>query len=439
MAHESTRSSSVQRIAAIAVLLLFAIFGGVVLMRSAFQERRKTDAGVFFRAGWAVRESVDPYTVTDDNGWKYLYAPGIAPLFVPLSDPPTGLPRAGHMPYAVSVALWYTLSALLTFAAVHWIALALTRATQHLRDLDKTAIGWWNIRIFPILAMAPDIGSSLSKGQVGSVMLAAIAAGMLLIVRERRVWAGALIALACFIKPFAGLLLLERLYRRDLRTLLGVLACALATGVIIPVIAYGPAKALEHTRTFAFDVLLPAAAQTDENTNRQAGTGFSNTDNLSFQGTLHNLANLGTPRGQRPNAPETWVKPVHLALSVVLTAITIAAFASAQHALGLAAILRLSMLCGLMLLAVPMCHRHYFIFILPMVSCLVFVGTRWSTTHTPTPWAWGVIVLVPLLMTLPRLAQVGLLRDLPIPQLVTLALWAMCLGVLRRLSRERAA
>ena len=55
-------------------------FGGLVLLRSAFQESRKTDAGVYFRAADAVLKGKDLYalTVCDDNGWHYCYPPAFA-------------------------------------------------------------------------------------------------------------------------------------------------------------------------------------------------------------------------------------------------------------------------------------------------------------------------------------------------------------------------
>src|ERR1700722_17415824 len=51
------------------VVLAFAvlIFAWVVVVRSAYMQRRMTDAGVYFRAAWAARSGHDLYTVEDAN------------------------------------------------------------------------------------------------------------------------------------------------------------------------------------------------------------------------------------------------------------------------------------------------------------------------------------------------------------------------------------
>ena len=52
-----------QRRAWLACVLGALVLGALVEVRSAFQERRKTDLGVYLRAAWAVRTGADPYAV----------------------------------------------------------------------------------------------------------------------------------------------------------------------------------------------------------------------------------------------------------------------------------------------------------------------------------------------------------------------------------------
>src|SRR5574340_419747 len=81
------------------LLLLFIGFGSMVELRGALQHTRKTDAGVYMRAAWAVRTGRDPYSITDDRGWHYAYPPLLAILMAPLADPPPSADREGYIPY----------------------------------------------------------------------------------------------------------------------------------------------------------------------------------------------------------------------------------------------------------------------------------------------------------------------------------------------------
>src|SRR5262249_25607925 len=111
-----------ERAAAVALIAIPIVFGIVVLVRSSFLNTRRTDVGCYLRAGWAVRAGVDPYSVTDDNGWHFAFPPVCALLFGPLADAPLHVNRAGMLPYSMSVVFWYLLSAACFILATHWIA-----------------------------------------------------------------------------------------------------------------------------------------------------------------------------------------------------------------------------------------------------------------------------------------------------------------------------
>lgn len=435
-----------ERPAFIAFAIFFVLFGALVLDRSAFSERRRTDAGVFFRAGYAVREGLDPYTITDNNGWFYLYPPGMAVFMVPLADPvdkalppcPPELDRAAtpaaYLPYPWSVVAWYALSVACLGICVHTIARALQEGSPRpeIRLLAPTHGGWWNIRFWPLLMCMPDFGSTLSRGQVNILVLACVTSAALMFVRSRRAWGGFLLAFAACIKVFPGLLLFYPLARRDWRGMWGYVACGIACMVVLPVLVFGPKLAIEHTWTFLSSMIFPGIAGKPT---LGAGTGFDNTDNLAIQGSLHNLLNIATPRGERPTQPEAWIRVAHVVVSLGMLAATLLVGKVREQRSGLEIVLRLGMLCAVMILAVPMCHRHYYVFLFPCVAGLVFSHIGTSRLGTLHGWGWVVAPMYPILLGVSRIEHEGLLRDLPIPLVVNLVVWGMSFAMLRKLAR----
>ncbi len=95
-----------QKVGLCLLLLFFIAFGAWVEVRGAMLHTRKTDAGVYFRAAWAVRTGNDMYYVTDDRGWHYIYPPLFAILMTPLADPPADRYRGGYMAYEASLGIW---------------------------------------------------------------------------------------------------------------------------------------------------------------------------------------------------------------------------------------------------------------------------------------------------------------------------------------------
>ncbi len=449
------------------LLVILAIaFGGLVLKRSAYSERRRTDAGVFFRAGYAVRAGVNPYTIPDDNEWYFLYPPGIAAFFVPLADPPAcaampndslpastardvsrepssgggGAPatnpsvppaRAGFIPYPVSIVLWYALSVICAALTIELLARTLSRGSPdpHIRALTPASGGWWSLRLWPLFMVMPDLLSTLSRGQISTLVLACISAGIYALSRGRKFSGALAISAAACIKVIPGLLLFDVLTRRGTRAILGCIVCGLAMMVLLPVLVYDPIRAYEYTHLWTDRVLLAGIHTSAERL--QAGTDFADTDNLSIQGSLHNLTNIATPRGQRPAEPEPWIKATHLILSLALLGATLLIGPLpwcrprvADTALQI--MLRLGMLCCVMVLASPMSHRHYFVLTLPALAALVSINLTRSPLAVPCGWG---IVLVPayiVLQALPRSVDSGPLRDLPIPPVLTIIVWAMC-------------
>jgi hypothetical protein len=452
-------------------LVLFAVaFGVLVEHRSVFADRRRTDAGVFFRAGYAWRAGLDPYHVSDDNRWYLLYPPGVAPAFGPLADPPHPAketvppsPEIGwHPPYAVSIALWYALSVACVVVCIECLSRALIRGSPDplVRQLGPNHGGWWNVRLWPLVMCLPDICSTLSRGQINLVLLACISAGILLFTHSRWFWGGFLMSLAACIKVLPGILLLDIIMRRGRRAILGYVACVALVMIAVPAVCYGPARGYQLTCEWGERVLV--AGLLDKPDRLQAGSGFQNTDNCSIQGSLHNLLNIATPRGQRPREPDRWVVMVHVSVAAALTCATLligrrrtGVWAEPAQDSSLEITLRVGMLLSVMLLAAPMCHRHYFVVLMPAVSGLVFVNLMRSPYAIPNGWGAGLIPLYPIVMTIPRLAEEGTLgnlpewlhrsmtdlavRDWPIPVVVNMVVWALSARALAAQCAQQSA
>lgn len=439
---------------AIGMVLVAIGFGALVLKRSAYSERRRTDAGVFFRAGYAVRAGLDPYGVPDDNLWYFLYPPGVAAAFAPVADPPTAAtpafagkpggvdaaapPISGPFPpYPVAIVLWYVFSVVCAVLSIELLARALIRGStdSRVRAITPASGGWWAVRIWPLFMILPDLLSTLSRGQINTVVLACICGGVYCLSRGQRFRGGLAIGAAACIKVIPGVLLFDLLLRRGSRAVVGSIAAALAIMVLVPVLVYGPSRAFEYSHEWVDRVILAGLHTSEERL--QAGADFADTDNLSIQGSLHNLTNMSTPRGQRPSEPEPWIKWTHLAVSLGMLGASLLIGSvpwsrprRVDTAVQIA--LRVGMLCCVMVLASPMSHRHYFVMILPALSVLVFLNLARSPLAVPNGWG---VVLIPAYIALqcvPRVAQEGPLRDLPIPPLLTMVVWALCAWQLAR-------
>lgn len=446
------------------MLFVAIVAGAYIEYRSVYSERRRTDAGVFFRAGYAVRAGLDPATVPDDNEWYFIYPPGVAVGFVPLADPPRSVesvPRGGvspspvvgspaaagpFVPYAISVAVWYVISVACLVLSIELLVRTLIRGSPDplVRALRRDQGGWWNLRLWPLFMVLPDALSTLSRGQINLVVVACISAGIYCLGRRRRFWGGWWLAAAAGIKVIPGVIVFDVLSRRGGRAIAGYAVCGVFLMVVLPVVAFGPAHAWEYTQTFVDRVLL-AGLRGSQNV-LQAGSDPSDFDNHSFQGALHNVLNIATPRGERPGMIEPWVKVVHVACSLAMLAASVligtrpwgrVSGRGVESALEIT--LRIGMLCCVMVLASPMSHRHYFVFTLPALAALVYMNIMRSRLAVPQGWGAALIAGYIVLQTIPRFVDKGVLRDLPIPTVLTVVVWGACAAALLRIARESRA
>jgi hypothetical protein len=347
--------------------LLVALVGlGIATeIRSTRLSRRMTDLDTYLRAAWAVRAGADPYTVTDDNGWHYCYPHFLACLLGPLADPPPNAPPISALPWPVSVAVWYAIGAFAAMAAIHLFAGAVEAGATN--PPGRFSYSWWSNRLIPFLLATPMIGRTICRGQVNTVVLVLLAGWIAGVVRGRRVTAGMCLAFATCIKVIPAFLFLHPLIRRDGRCLTGV-ALGLVVGFgAVPTLAVGPAAAITQTRTMLNAVMLPGIGAGSDASRAKELTGATAASSQSIQAVLHNIRN--------PNPVD---RPATLAASTRIGQWTIAAvligavvwLGSGRPATPRAEVAFAGSLCVVMIVISPVCHLHYFVFAIPVVTVL---------------------------------------------------------------------
>lgn len=221
------------------VALALCVYLPIVVKRSAVQGFG--DVQVFFRAGWAVWTGYPLYDVADPHGWTYHYPPFFALLMGPFGHPLDGYPKPPWtLPLPVSVAVWYTLSAVLLLSAIDWWARALERGAPPLAQTTWSA--WWLLRLGPLVMLMPFLGDGFGRGQPSALVLLTMVAFLALYVRGRIYSAAFALALGFTIKLFPLVLLLLPVLRRDLRTVLATAGFSALLLFLVPMLCLGPAE-----------------------------------------------------------------------------------------------------------------------------------------------------------------------------------------------------
>ena len=433
-----------ERLGLCLVALFLVTFGGLVLLRGAFQHNRKTDFGVYARAAYAVRVGAPIYAADtcDDNGWHYCYPPPFAIVMVPLADPYRWVTdRGGYLPYWVSVAVWYALGVAFAATACHLFAAAA------LPDAARFSRRWWYARTAPCYLCAAGIGFTLSRGQVNTLALALLAAAFAALSRGRPTRGGAWLAAAACLKLIPAYLALYPLVRGQWRAGVGfALGCALLL-FALPALAWGPAGALREGRLFVELVIAPGSLGGGDKTRERELTGAGATDSLSFQSAAQNLLH-----------PEDWFRkfgpadalPVgdprarhfHWACAAAMTALTCAVGLFRTRDAPADQLLLFGAFCAGMLHSTPVSHVHYFCYAYPLLAGLWIHSVAASPGRaTPPPallaglvaWAAlaGFLLLDNPAATVLRKCGGGLAA--------TLALWGVALARLSRAWRAEQA
>ena len=451
---------------ALLALALVAVvaFGVVTELRSAFMSSRKTDFGVYARAGWAVRAGEDPYTVMDNNGWHYCYPPAFAVALAPLGDPYPYSDQAGYLPFAASAAIWYVFGVLCVAFAAH----AMTGAV--LPGLVPGSRGWWYARIVPAAVCGASIGATLGRGQV-NMLVVALAAGMFAaVIHGRRFGAGLWLAAAVAVKIIPGLLIFFPLARRDLRPAAGLAVGSVLLFAGLPVAVWGVPGAVEMNKKVVNLVLAPGATGGGDQTRAVELTNTTATNSQSFQSVIHCW--LHPDRGTRPANASSETRLAHWAIGGAMTLITIAAgwrmgrrptasfspprfgegpgeglpfkqphpptpFPRSEGGAGAAAdqLIYFGCLCVLMILLTPVSHKHYYAMALPLVaglwmrSVVLRPGSHLADRRTTAVLAaWGVVTAAVLLPG----AAFDAMQDFGVAPAAMIGLWALGLRLVTR-------
>jgi hypothetical protein len=417
------------------LLLIIAIaFGGMVIKRAAFMQRRMTDVDCYLRAAWAVRTGQDLYEILDPNDWHYNYPPLFAILVTPLADPPPGADRAGMLPFWVSVAIWYACSLGCLCLGVHWLAGAIERSSPNPQVREQRAFcrRWWALRIIPILACFLPIGHSLMRGQVNLLLLALLCGMAAATLRGRGLLAGACLAGAICLKVIPAFLLLFPLWRRDTRCLAGC-ALGLLVGVaLIPTLVFGPTRTVQYYEKYARVLLGPALGLGRDQSRAKEMIETTANDSQSLQAALHNT--LHPIRAERPAKPTALVRWIPRVVGASLTLLTLFAAGWQKRGSGTDVALFLGALVINMLVLSPVCHMHYFS--LCVVIVMGLVSARWERHGSGLGAGLTVMVVINILCYIPpNIPGWLILRDWAITLYPTLLLWTAGVFTLWKRSR----
>jgi alpha-1,2-mannosyltransferase len=304
-----------------ALLALVIGFGVVNEIKGAFQQSRKTDAGVYFRAAWAVRDGGDPYKITDDNDWRYHYPPTFAILSLPFGDPAPGHDRSGYLPYEVSLALWYLVSAGAAFLGAHVLASALEKTSLNpdIRNQPRYCQRWWSIRIWPVIFAIPVLGRALVRGQVSPFQVLMFAGVCSAFLRGFPWRAGFWLAMAICMKVIPVYLISMPLWRRNFRFLAWTILWCLIGLFLLPVCVMGVERTKSAYRTVWYDVLLAGAKGDTQGDRAKELTSITATSNASPMAVIHNIQYSHLTRAQRPEQADPGVRMAHWVFGLILS------------------------------------------------------------------------------------------------------------------------
>jgi hypothetical protein len=423
-----------ERVGLALVGLAFLGLGVTTVIRSAFLSSPKTDFQVYARAAWAARVGEDPYQVTDNNGWHYIYPPAFAVVMTPLADPYPYLPREGYLPFALSVAIWYLIGLGCVAYTVRVFAAAV------LPDAARGSRRWWYARLVPVYVCAGGIALTISRGQVSTVVVALVAAGFAAAVRNRRLASGAWLGAAAVLKVIPVLLVLFPIVRRDWRGVAGGVAAAVVLLGVLPAAVWGVDGMIAANRRVATMVLAPAVAAGEDRTLVLELTGAKSTHSQSVQGAVHYW--LYADHAARPDEADAIAKWAHLVTGVLMLGATLLAARRRLTPDPADQLIFLGCLCVLMLLLTPVSHLHYYALVLPLACGLWLRGLKArpgavmaDARTTAVLVVWGVMTALPALPG----AAFDPLRDGGFGTVFTIGLWAFALRAMGRPSVANAA
>jgi len=411
--------------------LVVVSFGGLVIWRSAYMNLRHTDFDVYAAAAWAVRNGHDVYEVTNEDGLHYCYPPTFAMLLTPLAEPPDQSRQPGYLPFGMSIAIWYVVSCVCLFVAVHLLANAAERSSNQAIPINSRR--WWSLRLWPILFTLPGIGGTLSHGQVNLLLLLLLASSMAAAMNQRSLRAGLWLAGAVTLKVIPAFLVFAPMMRLDRRCLVGLMIGLLGLLVVVPAMILGPSQALATNAKFIDVMIHPSISTNHDATRALEMFHVLRTDNQSIQAVLHAWQHWGDPNA--PPQPDSATRAVHWVIGFGLTAVTLGAVRR-RRLKREQILLWLSSLIVVMLLVSPMAHLHYYCLTLPLVLALLHRAWEGQSGLWPGKKLAFMLALHVAGGAFPLIF--GQYRNLGFAPLTTLPLWAAAVRSLW-FERETAA
>jgi len=411
--------------------LMFVAFGSVVIVRSALQENRKTDFGVYARAAHAVRTGQDVYakSTCDDHGWHYCYPVTFAVVLAPLADPNGWDDRTGYLPFAVSVGVWYVLSVGFLAIAVH------TFVKPASPELQFGSRKWWYARTIPVLICLGGVGFTLSRGQVNLLVVLFLAMMFAASVKGRSISAGVWLAAAVALKVIPLVFLLfpvvvcfrsnghrvGRFFETPLtgwRLSLGFLVGLIVFLGVVPTLVLGFDGMVRSHETLVDTVLAPGAFGTGDQTRARELTDATATHSQSFQGILHNLRHPDLET--RPHTVDATTRLIALMLGGMVTVITAAVGLRRLSTTPADRLIFLGCVATVMVLISPVSHQHYSVYLLPLVAGL-WLKRGEDRILKIVLIAWAICTAVPLLPDPVSVAA----RDFGLGTVATIGLWVV--------------
>jgi alpha-1,2-mannosyltransferase len=416
----STRFSRLEYLGLVLVALLMLVFGVLVVVRSAFQIDRKTDFGVYARAGYAVRAGLDLYEVCDNRGWHYCYPPTFAILMAPLADPyPWDSHPEKYLAFGTSVSIWFLLNVGILIYSAHIVA------SYGLPDAQTWSRRWWYARLIPVYLCLGGLGYTLSRGQVNILLLGIVALTYVAAVRGKKWLSGFWFSAAVALKVIPGLLVLFPLVRRDWRMILGGVLGGLFWLGALPSLVWGVPEAWKLNLQMVHVVLTPGATGGGDQTREKELTGAVATDSQSFQSVFHVWQY--PDRASRPREVAKHTRLAHWLLGGLMILVSMIVAWRNQTNTPASQLVYLGLLCVLMLLLTPVSHMHYYAMAWPLVAGLWYLSLSQRPGQILADrltcvalLAWCILTSLPLFPGDTLL----FLRDAGLATFATVGLWA---------------
>jgi hypothetical protein len=312
-----------------------------------------SDYRIFYKAAIRFRTNASSLYVLDSARTLqgFLYPPPAVILFLPFSIFPMDLS------YRLFLALLYSSA----FAAMAIWA--------NLSDFNDKAVAISRLSRTNLVLLSTVSGpffAAITAGQVDILVLLLCVAYIALIVQDRPVIGGLVLAIGFWIKLYPVVLLAYVLSRRDaFQILLGF-----AFGLLIVPLVLAPAVPFELYRLYFLDLLPRFSGSTIVNIYNQSLAAFYTRLNLPLSAGIHSF--------------QVYAVPTSVRLPIAAGAIAIAASISVVTKFVKPATLPLlAMILAIFAVFAPLGWGHTYVYIFPLVYSTWIMGRQAQSTFTP--------------------------------------------------------